>query len=85
MCHMEFCAEAQDKGLQFPNRFVDDNEDVIDAFKTIEVAMEQLNKEHTKATSKPNKRTCTKKSDVVVSVQKIGNKIATAGESSQPK
>ena len=56
MCHKELYAGAQEKGLQFPNVFVDDGEDVIDAFKTLEAAMEQVNKERTKATSMPKKQ-----------------------------
>ena len=28
-CHMELCAGAQDKGLQFPNSYADDKEDVV--------------------------------------------------------
>ena len=58
MCHMELYAGAQEKGLQFPNEFVDDNED---AFKTMESAMEQVNKERIKGASKPNKQAHTKK------------------------
>ena len=40
MCHMELYAGAQDRGLQFPDGFADDGEDVIDAFKIVEAAME---------------------------------------------
>ena len=40
MCHMELYAGAQEKGLQFPNKFADDGEDVIDTFKIVETAME---------------------------------------------
>ena len=40
MWHMELCADAQKKSLQFPNDFVDDDEDVIDTFKIVEAAME---------------------------------------------
>ena len=39
-CHMELCARAQDKGLQFPNGFVDDDEDVVYAYTIVEAAMD---------------------------------------------
>ena len=55
MCYMQLYAGAQEKGLQFPNGFANDGEDVIDAFNTMEAPMEQVNKERTKAVSKPNK------------------------------
>ena len=84
MCHTELCANAQDKGLQFPNGFANGGEDVIDVFKTVEVAMEQVNKECV-AASKPNKQARTKKSDVVVGAQDIGEKKAITRESSWPK
>ena len=35
-CHMELCAGAKDKGLQFPNGYADDKEDVIYAYTTVE-------------------------------------------------
>ena len=57
--------------------FADDGEDVIDAFKTIEAAMEQMNKEHVEAASKPNKLAYAKKSDATVDVQEIGDETAT--------
>ena len=44
-CHMELCAGAQDKGLQFPNGYADDEEDVVNAYQIVEAAMEQVNKE----------------------------------------
>ena len=31
-CHMELCAGAQDKGLQFSNGYADDEEDVVNAY-----------------------------------------------------
>ena len=40
MCHMELYIGAQVKGLQFPNRFADNGDDVIRAFKTMEATME---------------------------------------------
>ena len=54
-CHMELCVGAQDKGLQFPNGYADDEEDVVNTYQTVEVAMEQVNKERLQAASKPNK------------------------------
>ena len=60
---MELCIGAQDKGLQFPNGYVDDEEDVIYPYTTVEVIMEQVNKERLHAASKPNKHARTKKSD----------------------
>ena len=39
-CHMELCAGAQDKGLQFPNGYADDEEDMVNAYQTMEAAME---------------------------------------------
>ena len=39
-CHMELCVGAQDKGLQFPNGYADDEEDVIYAYTIVEAAME---------------------------------------------
>ena len=39
-CHMELCAGAQDKGLQFPNGYANDEEDIIYAYTTVEAAME---------------------------------------------
>ena len=82
---MELCAGAQDKGLQFPNGFAGDNEDIIYAYTTVEVAMDQVNKECLQAISKPNKRARTKKSDAAVGAHEIGDKTATIGESSRPK
>ena len=64
-CHMELCARAQDKGLQFPNGYADDEEDVIYAYTTVEAAMEQVNKERLQAVSKPSKRARTKKNNAV--------------------
>ena len=84
-CHMELCAGAQDKGLQFPNGYADDEEDVIYAYTTVEAAMEQVNKERLQATSKPNKQARTKKSDAAGGALEIANKIAATGESSRPK
>ena len=54
-CHMELCAGAQNKGLQFPNGYADDEEDVVNAYQIVEAAIEQVNKERLQAASKPNK------------------------------
>ena len=84
-CHMELCPSAQDKGLQFPNGFADDDEDVIYAYTIVEAAMDQVNKERLQAASKPNKRARTKKSDAAGGAHEIGDETAATGESSWPK
>ena len=55
LCHMELCARDQERGLQFPKGFANECEDVMVAFNTVEATMEQVNKEHAKATAKPSK------------------------------
>ena len=85
MCHMELYAEAQERGLQFPDGFADECEDVLVAFSTIEAAMEQVMKERAKAAAKPTKRLCLKKSNAATGVQEVGDETAVTGESSQPK
>ena len=85
LCHMELYANAQDKGLQFPNRFANDNEDVLVAYTTMEAVMEQVNKERLEAASKPTKRAKTKKSNVAVGAYETRDKTTGTGESSQPK
>ena len=84
-CHMELCARAQDKGLQFPNRFADDDEDVVYAYTIVEATIEQVNKKRLQATSKPNKRARTKKSDAAGVAHKIADETTATGESSMPK
>ena len=84
-CHMELCAGAQDKGLQFPNYYADDEEDVIYAYTIMEAAMEQVNKERLQAVSKPNKRARTKKSDAAGGVFEIADETVATRESSRPK
>ena len=84
-CHMELCAGAHDKGLQFPNGYADDEEDVIYTYTTVEAAMEQVNKEHLQAVSKPSKRARTKKSDAAGRALKIADEKAATRESSRPK
>ena len=56
MCHMELCAGAQERGLQFLDGFADECEDVLVAFSTIEAAIEQVMKERSEAAAKPIKR-----------------------------
>ena len=84
-CHMELYAGSQDKGLQFPNGYADDKEDVVYAYTTVETVMEQVNKERLQAASKPNKRARTKKSDGVGRALKIADETAATGESSRLK
>ena len=84
-CHMELCTGAQDKGLQFPNGYADDEEDVIYTYTIVKVAMEQVNKEHLQAASKPNKRARTKKSNAASGALEIADKTTATGESSRPK
>ena len=40
LCHMEMCAGAQKRGLQFPEGFAEDCEEVIVAFTTVEASMD---------------------------------------------
>ena len=40
LCHHEMCIGAHDKSVQFPNRFADDGEDVLDTFTIVEVVQE---------------------------------------------
>ena len=85
LCHMELCASAQERGLQFLEGFVDDCEDIIVVFKTVNAAMEQVNKELSEVVAKPSKRSRMKKKDTPMGAQEIGDKIAIIGESSRPK
>ena len=45
LCHMEMCAGAQERGLQFPEGFAEDCDEVLVAFSSVEASMEQVNKE----------------------------------------
>ena len=85
MCHMELCAGAQERGLQFPDGFVEDGDDVQVAFGTMEAARDQVIKERAEAVAKPTKRPRLKKSDATTGVQEAGDEIAITGESSRPK
>ena len=66
LCHMELCVSAQERGLQFPEGYADDSDDVIVAFTTVEATMDQVNKEHAEAAAKPSKRPRAKKSDATI-------------------
>ena len=85
LCHMEMCAGAQERGLQFPEGFVEDCDEVIVAFSSVEASMEQVNKERAEAAAKPSKRPRTKKSDAGGGGHEIGDKTAATGESFHPK
>ena len=39
-CHMELYTGAQDKGLQFLNKFTNDDKDVINAYTIVEAAID---------------------------------------------
>ena len=85
LCHMEMCAGAQERGLQFPEGYAEDCDKVIVAFTTVEASMEQVNKERAEAAAKPSKRPQAKKSDVAAGGHKIGDETTATGESSRPK
>ena len=85
LCHMEMCAGAQDRGLQFPEGFAENCDKVIVAFSSVEASMEQVNKERAEAVAKPNKRPRAKKSDAGGGGHEIGNETAATGESFCPK
>ena len=85
LCHMEMCAGAQERGLQFPEGFAEDCEEILVAFSLVEAAMEQVNKECTEATAKPNKKPRGKKSDAAGGANEIGNETAATRESFHPK
>ena len=85
LCHMDLCAGAQERGLQFADGYAEDGDDVLVAFSTVEVARDQVIKERAEAAAKPTKRPRVKKSDAVTGVQEAGDKIAVTGESSRPR
>ena len=85
LCHMEMCASAQERGLQFPEGFVEDCEEVLVAFSSVEATMEQVNKERAEAAAKPSKKSRGKKSNAAGGGHEIGDEIAATGESSHPK
>ena len=45
MCHMKLCVRAQERGLQFPDGYAQDGDDVLVAFGTVEAARDQVIKE----------------------------------------
>ena len=84
-CHMDLCAGAQERGLQFADGYAEDGEDVLVAFGTVEAVRDQVIKERAKAAAKPTKRPRLKKSDAATAVQEVGDETAVTGESSRPK
>ena len=85
MCHMELCAGAQERGLQFANGYAEDGDDVLVAFGTVEAARDQVIKEQAEAATKPTKQPRLKKSDAATGVQETGDETVVTGESSRPK
>ena len=85
LCHMEMCAGAQERGLQFPEGFAEDCEEVIVAFSSVEASMEQVNKERAEAAAKPSKKPSGKKRDATSGGHEIGDETAAIGESSRLK
>ena len=85
LCHMDLCADAQERGLQFADGYAEDGDDVLVAFSTVEVARDQVIKERAEAAAKPTKRPRVKKSDAVTGVQEAGDETAVTGESSRPR
>ena len=45
MCHMDLYASAQERGLQFADGYIEDGDDVLVAFGTVEDARDQVIKE----------------------------------------
>ena len=64
---------------------MEDCDEVLVAFTTVEASMEQVNKECADAAAKSSKRSRTKKSDAAVGGHEIGDETAVTGESSRPK
>ena len=85
LCHMEMCAGAQERGLQFPKGFAKDCDKVLVAFSSVEASMEQVNKECADVAAKPSRKSRGKKSDAVGGGHEIGDETAATGESSRPK
>ena len=85
MCHMELCTGAQERGLQFPDGYAEDGDNILVAFGTVEAAKDQVIKERAEAAAKPTKRPRLKKSDAATGVQEAGDKTTAIGESSRPK
>ena len=85
MSHMNLCAGAQERGLQFANGYAEDHDDVLVAFGIVEAARDQVIKERAEAAAKPTKRPRVKKSDAATGVQEAGDETAVTRESSRPK
>ena len=85
MCHMELYAGAQERGLQFPDGYAEDGDDILIVFSIVEAARDQVIKERAEAAAKPTNRPRLKKSNVATAVQVAGDKIAVTRESSWPK
>ena len=85
LCHMDLCAGAQERGLQFADGYAEDGDDVLVAFSTVEVARDQVIKERAEAAAKPTKRPRLKKSDAITAVQEAGDETTVTGESSRPR
>ena len=71
---MEMCAGAQERGLQFPEGFAEDCEEVIVAFSSVEASMEQVNKERTEAVAKPNKKPPERKATLLAGAMKLATR-----------
>ena len=85
LCHMEMCTGAQERGLQFPEGFAEDYDEVLVAFSSVEASMEQVNKERAVAAAKPSKKTRGKKNNAAGGGHEIGDETAALGESSRSK
>ena len=85
LCHMELCASAQERGLQFLEGFADDYDDIIVTFTIVEAALEQVNKKCAEAAAKPNKQPRTKKSNATPRAHEVGDERTVTRESSRPK
>ena len=85
LCHMDLCANAQERGLQFADGYVEDGDDVLVAFSTVEVARDQVIKERAEAAAKPTKQPRVKKSDAVTGVQEASDETTVTRESSRPR
>ena len=55
MCHMDLCAGAQERGLQFVDGYAEDGEDVLVAFGIVEATRDQVIKKLAEAAAKPTK------------------------------
>ena len=85
MSHMDLCAGAQERGLQFADGYAEDGDDVLVTFGIVEAARDQVIKEQAEAAAKPTKRPRLKKSDTATGVQEVGDETAVIGESSRQR